>query len=173
MNCLKDYAEWKLAHCEKIACVSGYPLIFENCKAGRRIKDLKVYGYNLIRDKRSISRETAVFSLAGSEVRLNGQCSSNIGLNYSTQNAMLLKANVKYTFSVHYLSGEFVSGQNGVVIGLKNSSNSWIVSSTGYVSNYRNEYTQTVKLNADTYASLSVLGYGEFSDLEFSLLKAK
>lgn len=44
MNTLKDYVEWKLTHSDKVAEAEGYPLLLENCKKNKRMKDFKVYG---------------------------------------------------------------------------------------------------------------------------------
>ena len=44
MNTLRDYVEWKLTHSDKTAVSEGYPLILENCKKNKKMKDLKVYG---------------------------------------------------------------------------------------------------------------------------------
>lgn len=49
MNTLKDYVEWKLTHSDKVAEAEGYPLVLENCKRNKQMKQLKVYG-NSVQD---------------------------------------------------------------------------------------------------------------------------
>lgn len=44
METLKNYVNWKLAHSDKVADAEGYPLVMENCKANKRMKQLQVYG---------------------------------------------------------------------------------------------------------------------------------
>ena len=44
MNRLKDYVNWKLTHADKTAEAEGYPLVLENCKSNKRMKQLIVYG---------------------------------------------------------------------------------------------------------------------------------
>lgn len=44
MNDLKNYVNWKLTHSEKTAEAEGYPLIMENCKANKKMKQLEIYG---------------------------------------------------------------------------------------------------------------------------------
>ena len=44
METLKNYVNWKLAHSDKVATAEGYPLVMENCKANKRMKQLQVYG---------------------------------------------------------------------------------------------------------------------------------
>ena len=44
MNTLKDYVDFKLTHADEIAEAKGYPLVMENCKKHKKMKDLKVYG---------------------------------------------------------------------------------------------------------------------------------
>ena len=44
METLKNYVNWKLAHSDKTATAEGYPLVMENCKTGKRMKQLEVYG---------------------------------------------------------------------------------------------------------------------------------
>lgn len=47
MNTLKDYVDWKLTHCDKTAEAEGYPLIIENCKTNKKMKELQIYGNSL------------------------------------------------------------------------------------------------------------------------------
>lgn len=47
MNALKDYVEWKLTHSDKTAEAEGYPLILEDCKKNKMMKELKVYGASI------------------------------------------------------------------------------------------------------------------------------
>lgn len=49
MNTLKDFVNWKLTHADKTAEVSGYPLVMENCKVNKKMKQLKIYG-NSVQD---------------------------------------------------------------------------------------------------------------------------
>ena len=44
METLKNYVNWKLAHSDKVADAEGCPLVMENCKANKRMKQLQVYG---------------------------------------------------------------------------------------------------------------------------------
>lgn len=44
MTNLKDYVNWKLTHADKTAEAEGYPLVLENCKANKRMKQLEIYG---------------------------------------------------------------------------------------------------------------------------------
>ena len=44
MDSLKQYVDWKLAHSDKVLDVEGYPLVMENCKTNKRMKQLEVYG---------------------------------------------------------------------------------------------------------------------------------
>ena len=44
METLKNYVNWKLAHSDKTATAEGYPLVMENCKTNKRMKQLEVYG---------------------------------------------------------------------------------------------------------------------------------
>jgi len=44
MNTLKDFVNWKLIHSDKVAEAEGYPLIMENCKKNKKMKQLKIYG---------------------------------------------------------------------------------------------------------------------------------
>ena len=44
METLKNYVNWKLAHSDKVADAEGYPLVMENCKTNKRMKQLQVYG---------------------------------------------------------------------------------------------------------------------------------
>ena len=44
METLKNYVNWKLAHSDKVANAEGYPLVMENCKTNKRMKQLEVYG---------------------------------------------------------------------------------------------------------------------------------
>ena len=47
MNSLQNFVNWKLTHADKTAESSGYPLIMENCKANKKMKQLKIYGNSL------------------------------------------------------------------------------------------------------------------------------
>ena len=49
MNALKDYVNWKLTHADKISVAEGYPLVMENCKKNKRMKQLELYG-NSVQD---------------------------------------------------------------------------------------------------------------------------
>ena len=49
MNTLKDFVNWKLTHADKVAEAEGYPLVMENCKANKRMKQLEIYG-NSVQD---------------------------------------------------------------------------------------------------------------------------
>jgi hypothetical protein len=49
MNNLKNYVNWKLTHADKTAEAEGYPLVLENCKANKRMKQLEIYG-NSVQD---------------------------------------------------------------------------------------------------------------------------
>ena len=49
MNTLKSYVNWKLTHADKTAEAEGYPLVLENCKSNKRMKQLEVYG-NSVQD---------------------------------------------------------------------------------------------------------------------------
>lgn len=49
MNTLKDFVNWKLTHADKVAEAEGYPLVLENCKKNKRMKQLEVYG-NSVQD---------------------------------------------------------------------------------------------------------------------------
>lgn len=49
MNTLKDYVNFKLTHADKTAEAEGYPLVLENCKKNKRMKQLEVYG-NSVQD---------------------------------------------------------------------------------------------------------------------------
>ena len=51
MNKLKKYVNWKLTHSDKTAEAEGYPLVLENCKSNKRMKQLEVYG-NSVQDGR-------------------------------------------------------------------------------------------------------------------------
>lgn len=44
MNTLKDFVNWKLSHADKVAEAEGYPLIMENCKKNKKMKQHKIYG---------------------------------------------------------------------------------------------------------------------------------
>ena len=44
MNTLKDYVNFRLTHADKVAEAEGYPLILENCKKYKPMRDLMVYG---------------------------------------------------------------------------------------------------------------------------------
>ena len=44
MNTLKDFVNWKLTHADKTAEAEGYPLVMENCKANKKMKQLLIYG---------------------------------------------------------------------------------------------------------------------------------
>ena len=44
MNTLKDYVNWKLTHADKVAEAEGYPMVMENCKANKQMKQLEIYG---------------------------------------------------------------------------------------------------------------------------------
>lgn len=44
MNMIKDYVNFKLTHADKTAEVKGYPLIMQNCKKHKPMRDLKIYG---------------------------------------------------------------------------------------------------------------------------------
>ena len=44
MNTLKDYVNWKLTHADKVSEAQGYPLIMEDCKLNKRMKQLRIYG---------------------------------------------------------------------------------------------------------------------------------
>ena len=47
---LNDYVGWKLTHSDKTAEAEGYPLILEDCKKNKLIKEFKMYG-NGVGDK--------------------------------------------------------------------------------------------------------------------------
>lgn len=49
MNTLKDYVNWKLTHADKVAEAEGYPLVMENCKKNKRMKQLEIFG-NSVQD---------------------------------------------------------------------------------------------------------------------------
>lgn len=49
MNSLQNFVNWKLTHADKVAEAEGYPLVMENCKANKKMKQLKVYG-NSVQD---------------------------------------------------------------------------------------------------------------------------
>lgn len=49
MNSLQNFVNWKLTHADKTAEAEGYPLVMENCKANKKMKQLKVYG-NSVQD---------------------------------------------------------------------------------------------------------------------------
>lgn len=44
MNALKDYVNYKLTHADKVAEAEGYPLVMENCKVNKKMKQLLIYG---------------------------------------------------------------------------------------------------------------------------------
>lgn len=44
MNSLQDFVNWKLTHADKTAEAEGYPLVLENCKTNKKMKQLLVYG---------------------------------------------------------------------------------------------------------------------------------
>lgn len=41
---LKDYVNFKLTHADKTAEAEGYPLVMENCKVNKKMKQLLIYG---------------------------------------------------------------------------------------------------------------------------------
>ena len=43
MNSLQNFVNWKLTHCDKTAEASGYPLVMENCKANKKMKQLQIF----------------------------------------------------------------------------------------------------------------------------------
>ena len=44
MNSLQNFVNWKLTHADKTAEASGYPLVMENCKVNKKMKQLEIYG---------------------------------------------------------------------------------------------------------------------------------
>lgn len=44
MNNLRNYVNWKLTHADKTAEAEGYPLVLENCKANKYMKQFRIYG---------------------------------------------------------------------------------------------------------------------------------
>ena len=44
METLRDYVNWGLTHCDKTASAEGVPLVMENCKLNKKMKQLEVYG---------------------------------------------------------------------------------------------------------------------------------
>lgn len=44
MNTLREFVEYKLTHADKTAEASGYPLVMENCKSNKKMKQLLIYG---------------------------------------------------------------------------------------------------------------------------------
>ena len=175
MNTLKDYVNWKLTHSDKIVQAEGYPLVLENCKKNKKMKDLKVYGYigkNLIWGKGSLTRETCTMSCSGSEITLNGACSSNMSFRsspYTESQSITLKANTKYIFSVNYISGTMVSCSNGFGIGLYSQDVKWLINTSRYTSNYKNTWSKAVTVTEDTKVSLYCVGQGEFENLTFGI----
>ena len=170
MNALRDYVEWKLAHADKVCAMSGYPLIMENCKPNKKLKKLKIYGHNYIKDNRTILRGEARVTTSGSLVTLNGRSATNIGLEYTSKYAITLKAGTTYTLSLHYISGELVAADTGINFGLRNPSNAWVVSlSSRYVSNYINTISKTFTVDTDTTVCLGYVGHGEFHNLVFGI----
>ena len=49
MNTLREFVEYKLTHCDKTAEASGYPLVMNNCKKNKKMKQLMLYG-NTVQD---------------------------------------------------------------------------------------------------------------------------
>ena len=47
MNTLREFVEYKLTHCDKTAEAEGYPLIMQNCKKYKKMKQLELYGNSL------------------------------------------------------------------------------------------------------------------------------
>ena len=44
MNSLQNFVNWKLTHADKTAEAEGYPLVMENCKANKKMKQLQIFG---------------------------------------------------------------------------------------------------------------------------------
>lgn len=44
MNTLREFVEYKLTHSDNTSEAEGYPLVMENCKKNKRMKQLEVYG---------------------------------------------------------------------------------------------------------------------------------
>lgn len=44
MSTLREFVEYKLTHSDKTSEAEGYPLVMENCKKNKRMKQLEVYG---------------------------------------------------------------------------------------------------------------------------------
>ena len=44
METLRDYVNWGITHCDKTASAEGVPLVMENCKLNKKMKQLEVYG---------------------------------------------------------------------------------------------------------------------------------
>ena len=102
METLKNYVNWKLAHSDKTATAEGYPLVMENCKVNKRMKQLEVYGdcmqrlgsknllpYPYYRTTATIDGVTFTDNGDGS-ITINGTATSNAVYYLYTNNTTLI-----------------------------------------------------------------------------------
>ena len=102
METLKNYVNWKLAHSDKVANAEGYPLIMENCKTNKRMKQLQVYGdcfqrlgsknllpYPYYRTTATINGVTFTDNGDGS-ITINGTATSNAAFYLYMNNTTLI-----------------------------------------------------------------------------------
>lgn len=118
MTNLKDYVNFKLTHADKTAEAEGYPLVLENCKANKRMKQLEIYGNSFQDGTPTPDNPIEVESVGVKSVNLfdidntnyddghlivpNG--GANINANYITTNFLeILKPNKSYTVSFNQI----------------------------------------------------------------------
>ncbi len=117
------------------------------------------------------TRENLTVTCAGSLFTINGSSTTNVTMPFSTAQTIKLKANTTYVFSINYISGDFISGVNGLVIGLKTGDDSWFnsVVCTTYPHNYRNRWATKFTSGTDTAVCVHIVGWGECNNLQIGV----
>lgn len=136
MNTLKDFVNWKLTHADKTAKAEGYPLVLENCKANKKMKQLLVYGngdgvgdfdadgkykISVVQKGKNLFKPTAVSALSIRSNRSPTKSNSygtNIDATDLTDNKVVVTqtSDTNYT-PVSYYNGYFFIQTSGLVIG--------------------------------------------------------
>lgn len=70
MNTLREFVEYKLTHSDKLAEAKGYPLVMENCKKNKKMKQLELYG-NSIQEGENLF-DPSIARTAGYYIDMNG-----------------------------------------------------------------------------------------------------
>lgn len=136
MNALKDYVNYKLTHADKTANVSGYPLVMENCKLNKKIKQLLIYGndsgvgdldadgkykISVVQKGKNLFKPTAVSAYAIRSNRAPQTTNGNgtkIDATDLTDNKVVITQTSDANYApASYYNGYFYVQTNGLIIG--------------------------------------------------------